>query len=154
MGRYRVNIKRKFGGVSYEAESVEEFRKGIEALPELVEAVSSTLMKKVLVPKKLALEGLIHFDDQGRPQIIADIDKLTDKQSIVLLLYATHPDGLPSSEIDSLLRISGRKAKGYLARINELRHEGHLVKEGQSYKLTIKGRKWVEDSIIPQFTLV
>ena len=72
---------------------------------------------------------------------------MTSKEAIGLLLYASRPDGLEPKEVSRLLSLSGISVAGYAARMSEMKREGISIKERDLYKLSVRGRNWVEEII-------
>lgn len=68
-------------------------------------------------------------------------------ESLEEIARASGPDGLEPKEVSRLLSISGRSMAGYAARMSEMKREGFLIKEGDMYKLSVRGRSWVEEVI-------
>lgn len=145
--KYRIVVERPFGRIELEAESLEEILEQLRSFPEWMTVIDQSIIERALAPEpKEELRGIVEFTVDG-PAIIVPPAKLTAKESIGLLLYASGPEGLESRGISRLLSLSGVVMAGYAARMSEMKREGLLVKEGDRYRLSVRGRSWVEDII-------
>ena len=146
--KIRVVIKRPFGDLEIEGESLDELIASLETFPEWLATIDRLVIGPELAPSetKMALSGLVEFSSEG-PLIIVPRDKLSDKEAICLLLYAQDPSVVEPKEVSRLLGLSGRPSIGFGSRMSELRREGLALREGEGYRLTVLGKKWVDDLI-------
>jgi len=145
--KYRIVIDRPFGRIELEAESLEEILKQLQSFPEWMTVIDQSIIERALAPEpKDELRGIVEFTVDG-PAIIVPIEKLNSKEAIGLLLYASDPDGLEPKEISRLLSLSGLGMAGYAARMSEMKREGLILREGDRYRLSVRGRSWVEEVV-------
>jgi len=145
--KYRIVIDRPFGRIELEAESLEEILKQLQSFPEWMTVIDQSIIERALAPEpKDELRGIVEFTVDG-PAIIVPIEKLNSKEAIGLLLYASGPDGLEPKEISRLLSLSGLGMAGYAARMSEMKREGLILREGDKYRLSVRGRSWVEEVV-------
>jgi len=146
--KIRVIIKRPFGNVEIEGESLDEIISSLETFPEWLATIDGLVIGPDIVPSetKMMLSGLIEFSPEG-PLIIVPKDKLTNKEAIGLILYSHDPNSIEPKEVGHLLSLSGRPATGFGSRLSEMRREGLALKDSEGYRLTILGKKWVDDLI-------
>jgi len=143
--KYRIVIKRSFGRIELEAESLEEILGELRSFPEWMTVIDQTIIERALAPEpKEELMGIVEFTVDG-PALIVPPEKLNSKEAIGLLLYASGSEGLEPKDVSKLLSLSGMGMAGYAARMSEMKREGLLIKEGDRQKLSIRGRSWVED---------
>ncbi|KPV65577.1 MAG: hypothetical protein AOA65_0008 [Candidatus Bathyarchaeota archaeon BA1] len=145
--KIRVVIKRPFGDVELEGDSLDELIEGLQAFPDWLAVID----KLIISPEMPAgtqerLTGLIEFSKDG-PLVIVPREKISDKEAIGLLLYAQDPEGLEPKEVGRLLDLSGRPSMGFGSRLSEIRREGLVIKEDNLYRLSAAGRKWTEDLV-------
>ncbi|HYB92633.1 MAG TPA: hypothetical protein VED00_00600, partial [archaeon] len=74
-------------------------------------------------------------------------ESISDKEALGLLLYAHDPNPVEPKELGRILELGGRHSPGFGARLSEMRLEGLIVKEEKAYRLSVNGKKWVEDII-------
>jgi hypothetical protein len=142
--KYRIVIDRPFGRIELEAERLEELLKELQSFPEWMNVIDQSILERALAPEqKEELMGIVESTVDG-PAIIVPPEKLTSKEAIGMLLYASGPDGLEPKEVSRLLSLSGMSMAGYAARMSEMKREGVLLKEGDMYRLSVRGRSWVE----------
>lgn len=142
--KYRIVIERPFGRIELEAEKLEELLEQLRSFPEWMTVIDQTIIERALAPEpKEELMGIVEFTVDG-PAIIVPSGKLTSKEAIGLLLHASGPDGLGPKDVNRLLSLSGMGMAGYAARLNEMKREGLVLKEGDAYRLSVRGRSWVE----------
>jgi hypothetical protein len=55
---------------------------------------------------------------------------------------------LEPKEIGALLSLSGHGTSGYGSRLSEMRREGNIIKEGNGYRLSVAGKKWINELIL------
>ena len=145
--KYRIVIDRPFGRIELEAESLEEILDNLRSFPEWMTVIDQSIIERALAPEpKDELRGIVEFTVDG-PAIIVPPEKLNSKEVIGLLLYASGPDGLEPKEVSRLLSISGWSMAGYAARMSEMKREGFLIRDGDMYKLSVRGRSWVEEVV-------
>jgi len=145
--KYRIVVDRPFGRIELEAESLEEILKQLQSFPEWMTVIDESILKRALAPEpKDELRGIVEFTVDG-PAIIVPTEKLNSKEAVGLLLYASGPDGLEPKGISRLLSLSGWTMAGYAARISEMKREGLILREGDKYKLSVRGRSWVEEVV-------
>jgi hypothetical protein len=145
--KYRIVIDRPFGRVELEAESLEEILKQLQSFPEWMTVIDQSIIERALAPEpKDELKGIVEFTVDG-PAIIVPMEKINSKEAIGLLLYASGPDGLEPKEISRLLSLSGLGMAGYAARVSEMKREGLILREGDKYRLSVRGRSWVEEVV-------
>lgn len=64
--KYRIDIKRKFGTIGLEAETVSDFKEGLTHLSDIIEAASATLEEDV------SIEAVGEYPNIGKPQSQSD----------------------------------------------------------------------------------
>ena len=145
--KYRIVVDRPFGRIELEAESLEEILDQLRSFPEWMTVIDQTIIERALSPEpREELMGIVEFTVDG-PAIIVPPEKLNSKEAIGLLLYASGPEGLEPKEVSRLLTISGMGMVGYAARMSEMKREGLLLKEGDTYRLSVRGRSWGEEIV-------
>jgi len=145
--KVKLSIKRSYGDIVIEGEGFEEIINNLKSIPEWLDIVDGLILRAGAPSShKDLLKGLAEYTAEG---IVLTIprEKLSDKESICLLLYAHEPNPLQPKEVARLLTLSGRLSAGFGARLSELRNEGLVVKEGNSYRLSALGRTFVEDMV-------
>jgi hypothetical protein len=140
----RVIIKREYGDVEIEGDSLDELIEGLESFPEWLAIIDRLVMGPEEREETRSLEGLIEITSEG-PSVIVPRDELSSKEAIGLILYAIDPDPMEPKEIGRLLKISGQPSAGYGSRLSEMKREGIVVKEDNAYRLSVAGRNWVEE---------
>ncbi len=145
--KYRIVVDRPFGRIELEAESLEEILKQLQSFPEWMTVIDESIIKRSLAPEpKDELRGIVEFTVDG-PAIIVPMEKINSKEAIGLLLYASGSDGLEPKEISRLLSLSGLGMAGYAARMSEMKREALILREGDRYRLSVRGRSWVEEVV-------
>ena len=145
--KYRIVIERPFGRIELEDENLEDLLNNLRSFPEWMAVIDQSIIESTITTESQEeLSGIIEFTADG-PSILVPLEKLTSKEVIGLLLRASSPDGLEPKEVSRLLSLSGVNMAGYAARISEMKREGIFLKEGDKYKLSVKGREWVEKII-------
>ena len=147
--KIRVVIKRPFGNIELEGESLDEIIEGLEAFPEWLDVIDKLVLGST--PEETpstedTLSKIIEYSNEG-PLILLSRDRVSDKEAIGLILYASEPRLLEPKQIGRLLELSGRPSSGFGARLSEMRREGLVVRENGTYRLSVIGRKWVEELI-------
>ncbi|MFQ6064981.1 MAG: hypothetical protein ACE5L6_05845 [Candidatus Bathyarchaeia archaeon] len=145
--KYRIVIERPFGRIEIEAERLEEILNELRSFPEWMNVIDQSILERALAPEQREeLMGIVESTVDG-PAIIVPSEKVNSKEAIGLLLCASGPDGLEPKEVSRLLSLSGMSMAGYAARMSEMKREGLLLKEGDLYRLSVRGRNWVEEVI-------
>lgn len=144
--RVRLSIKRSYGELVVEGESFEEVAEGLRELPQWLDVIESIVTGSEAPPvrAKEDLKGLVETTSRG-PVVVVPKERLSDKDAICLLLYASDPHPLQPKEIGELLMESGRHSAGFGARLSELRSEGLVIRENGEYRLTVAGKKRAEE---------
>jgi len=147
--KIRVVIKRSFGDLEIEGDSLDELISSLETFPEWLATIDRLVIGPELVPSesKMTLTGLVEFSAEG-PLIIVPRDKLSDREAIGLIIYAQDPNTIEPKEVSRLLSLSGRPSIGFGSRLSELRKEGLALREGEGYRLTVSGKKWIDDLVL------
>jgi hypothetical protein len=140
----RVIIKREYGDVEIEGDSLDELIEGLESFPEWLAIIDRLVIGPEEREETRSLEGLIEITSEG-PSVIVPRDELSSKEAIGLILYAIDPKPMEPKEIGRLLKISGQPSAGYGSRLSEMKREGIVVKEDNAYRLSVAGRNWVEE---------
>jgi hypothetical protein len=143
--KIRVTVKRPYGDIEVEGDSLDEVVQGLEAFPEWL-VVIDKLMSTTDTGQDEELGGIIEVSSEG-PQLIVPKDRVSSKEAIGLLLYSQDPAPLEPKEVGALLSLSGHGTSGYGSRLSEMRREGTILKEGGGYRLSVAGKKWIEDVI-------
>ena len=107
----RVIIKREYGDVEIEGDSLDELIEGLESFPEWLAIIDRLVMGPEEREETRSLEGLIEITSEG-PSVIVPRDELSSKEAIGLILYAIDPDPMEPKEIGRLLKISGQPSAG------------------------------------------
>ena len=145
--KIRIIVKRPYGNVEVEGESLDEVVEGLETFPEWLAVIDKLIVTPEMpLEGEKHLEGIVEITSNG-PQLIVSKDRVSSKEAIVLLLYSRDPNPLEPKEIGSLLNLSGHGSAGFGSRLSEMRREGTIIKEGQGYRLSIAGKKIVEELI-------
>lgn len=144
--KIKINIQRPYGNIEIEGESLDEIVEHLKSMPEWLDMIDTAIRSPEISTSRVALTGLVEYTKDG-PQLAVPRERLTDKESITLLLYASDPNPVEYRQLAKLLSLSGRLSAGYPARLSELRSEGYVVKEGESYRLTASGRRFVEELV-------
>jgi len=147
--KVKLSIKRSYGELVVEGESFEEVAEGLRELPQWLDVIES-IVESSEAPSparaKEDLKGLVETTGRG-PVVVVPKEKLSDKDAICLLLYASDPHPLQPKEIGELLMESGRHSAGFGARLSELRSEGLVIRENGEYRLTVAGKKRAEEIV-------
>ena len=144
--KVRVILNRSYGNIEIEGNSLDELVEGLETFPEWLATIDDLVTGPEMVPSetKMMLSGLIEYSRDGA-LIIVPKDELTNKEAIGLLLYAHDPNAVEPKEIGRLLSLSGRPATGFGSRLSEMRREGLALRDEGGYRLTVLGKKWIDD---------
>jgi hypothetical protein len=144
--KIRVTMKRPYGDIEVEGDSLDEVIQGLETFPEWLVVIDKLMSSTESEYEEAALQGIIEISADG-PQLIVPKDKVSSKEAIGLLLYAEDTKALEPREIGSLLSLSGHTSRSYGSRLSEMRREGTIIKEGNGYRLSTAGKKWIENLI-------
>ncbi len=144
----RVIVRRPYGNIEVEGESLDELVEGLETFPEWLAVIDKLIAIPEATPNEgeNPLEGVIELTSDG-PQLIVPKDRVSNKEAISLLLYAQDPTPLEPKQIGRLLNLSGHNSAGFGSRLSEMRREGVILREGQGYRISVAGKKIVEDLI-------
>lgn len=148
--KLRIVVKRPFGNIELEGKSIDEIVESLRAFPEWLDIIDKLVLKAALQEPSAEMEetlsGLVVFSKDG-PLVSLSREEVSDKEAIALILYAQGSEKLEPKEVGRLLELSGRPSAGFGARLSEMRREGLVVKEDGSYKLSVIGKRWIEDMI-------
>ncbi|HID17491.1 TPA: hypothetical protein EYP26_04265 [Candidatus Bathyarchaeota archaeon] len=145
--KIRIVLHRSYGDIEIEGESFDEVVENLKGFPEWLEVIDSMIAASAAgVSEKEILQGIVQNTPDG-PLITVPREKLTDREAVGLLIYAMEPNGLKPKELSRLLHLSGFLSVGFASRLSELKREGLAYKDGDSYRLTVAGKKWVEKLI-------
>lgn len=142
----RLTIKRRYGELALEGESVEELASLLQDISKLDEAVKLVLESEKVAQAGAELQDIVTYRGD-KPIIVVRKELMTVREAILLLLYATTAEELRVSEINEQLTESGILSAGYNARISEMTREGLIVRGENGYKLTEQGKLRVKDVI-------
>lgn len=142
----RLTIKRRYGELTLEGESVEELASLLQDISKLDEAVKVVLESEKVAQAGAELQDIVTYRGD-KPIIVVRKELMTVREAILLLLYATTAEELRVSEINEQLTESGILSAGYNARISEMTREGLIVRGENGYKLTEQGKLRVKDVI-------
>jgi hypothetical protein len=142
--KVRLVLHRSYGDIELEGDSFDEIIERIKEFPEWLEVIDTMIStQSTSVGEKDILSGLVQITTEG-PVLTVTRDKLTDREAVAILLYAMEPQGLRPKELSRLLSLSGFLSVGFASRLSELKREGLAYREGDTYKLTVAGKQWVE----------
>jgi len=146
--KVRVIVGRPYGNIEIEGESLDELVEGLETFPEWLAVIDKLIAIPEVPPseEENPLEGIIEPTSEG-PQLIVPKEKVSSKEAISLLLYAQDPTPIEPKQIGRLLNLSGHSSAGFGSRLSEMRREGTILREGQGYRISVAGKKSVEDLI-------
>jgi len=148
MPKLRVSLKHKGSEILILAKDPQEVERLLESVPNLFKKIEDVMQKMATTEEEASYRDVIRLDESGAPILKVIDSDLTDKESIMLLLYAVGDNGLKTGDIGTQLNLSGRVAKGYPARITELRREGVITRKSSGeYLLTEKGKMMARDLI-------
>jgi len=151
MGRIKTRIKAPFGEIVLEGENPKEILEILNSIPEnFIQEITNLISGKLTPPVKAQLEGIVEFTTEG--PVITTRKKLTHYEAIGLILYSMENNTATAAQISKLLESSGIKSM-VPARLNEMTKRGLVFKPNPSrpdYKLTVQGKKWVEDEVLPK----
>jgi hypothetical protein len=142
--KVRLVLHRSYGDIELEGDSFDEIIERIKEFPEWLEVIDTMIStQSTAVGEKDILSGIVQITTEG-PVLTVTRDKLTDREAVATLLYAMEPQGLRPKELSRLLSLSGFLSVGFASRLSELKREGLAYREGDTYKLTVAGKQWVE----------
>jgi len=151
---YEVELEGNFDYVKEKFESLSEtFQHHLKQ--ELPSPPSHDTLEPVLssMPSQPpeSLTGIIQFSGEGKPHLTVQADRLTAKEALALVLFATHPKPIGDDDLSGLLGSSWKTTSGAVvrARASELKREGKLIAEKGSYVLSGAGIQWVTGDLIP-----
>jgi len=151
MGRIKTRIRAPFGEIVLEGENPKEILEMLNSIPEnFIQEITNLISGKLTPPVKAQLEGIVEFTTEG--PVITTRKKLTHYEAIGLILYSMENNTATAAQISKLLESSGIKSM-VPARLNEMTKRGLVFKPNPSrpdYKLTVQGKKWVEDEVLPK----
>ena len=142
----RLTIKRRYGELTLEGESVEELTSLLQDISKLDEVVNVVLETEKAAQAGAELQDIITYRGD-KPIIMVRKELMTVREAILMLLYAATSEELRVSEINEQLTESGILSAGYNARISEMTREGLIVRGENGYKLTEQGKLRVKDVI-------
>lgn len=142
-----MTLKRSYGDIELEGETFEEIVDKLKEFPEWIDVIDSIIATKGAGSgESELLAGVVEYTPDG-PIIVAPKGKMTAREALGVLLYSSGSRGLRPRDIGRLLNLSGLLSIGFASRLSELRREGLVYKEDDSYRLTAAGRRWVEEFI-------
>jgi len=142
--KVKLVLHRSYGDIELEGDSFDEIIERIKEFPEWLEVIDTMIStQSSAVGEKDILSGLVQITTEG-PVLTVTRDKLTDREAVATLLYAMEPQGLRPKELSRLLSLSGFLSVGFASRLSGLKREGLAYREGDTYKLTVAGKQWVE----------
>jgi len=146
--KIRVVVKRPFGDIELEGENFDEIIENLEAFPEWLNVIDKLVLSATpqTSGEEDLLSGIVTLSDEG-PLITLPRERINDKEAIGLILYAQSQRMFEPKEIGRLLAISGRPSTGFGTRLSEMRREGLVAKEDGAYRLSVIGKRWIEDLI-------
>jgi len=150
MPAIKVSVKTPFGEIMVSGESPGELLEALGWLnKDFVAEVNDKVSNIIVKQSQDHLKGVIDTRRDG-PVIVAPND-MSHYESIGLILYCMKDYQASSKEIKDSLNQSGKKVT-VPARLHEMRKRGHIFKpmsKGSTYKLSVKGVKWMEEEVIP-----
>jgi len=141
--KVRLVIHRSYGNLEVEANTFDELINSLREFPEWSDVIDGLVTSSTMVEEKEVLAGVVEHTKEG-PSIVVPKERLTNKEAIGILLYAKEPEGMKPQEVGRLLSLSGFLSLGYGSRLSELRREGNLYKDGDNYRLSAQGKRWIE----------
>jgi hypothetical protein len=169
LGKVSLRFSTRYGEVSIEGNSVEEFKNllaGLGVSEANTESVLNTILNSIehqdlslripvsVTPSKPEVTGVIEYTDDGKPHIIVPPTSLTAREVIGLILYAKSPNPVSMSELTELVVNNWKSVEmPYISsNLNQMR--AFVIKEGSrgsfSYKLSGSGRNWIENELLPK----
>lgn len=145
--KVRLRLRRDYGDIELEGESFDELVEKVREFPEWLEVIDSMVAtRSSQVVEKELLQGVIQYTVEG-PVVTVSREKLKDREAVGLILYALDPQGGRPRDISRLLSLSGFLSVGFASRLSELRREGLAYKEDDIYRLSVSGKKWIEELV-------
>ncbi len=152
MGKVRTSIKTPIGEIEIEASDFKELLGYLQEVDSFINSTTGLLksVQSTLPMPRQELAGAVESSSDG-PVLVVSKDKITVKEAILLLLYAFEKP-VSQQALSRSLSVSGHMATGFAPRLSELRHEGLVLREENGeLRLTAKGSKLVEGSLVPKF---
>ena len=147
--KVRLVLHRSYGDIEIEGETFDEIIDRLKEFPEWLEVIDSMISaQSASVGEKDILSGIVQITTEG-PVLTVTRERLTDREAVAVLLYAMDPQGLRPKELSRLLSLSGFLSVGFASRLSELKREGLAYREGDTYRLTVAGKTWVESTVKP-----
>jgi hypothetical protein len=144
--KVKLTLHRPYGNVEIEGESFDEIVANLQNFPEWLDVIDDVVSRQLSETEiEESLKGIVETTADG-PVITVPRDRITDREAVGLLLY-TSSRGLRPRDLGRYLSLSGFLSAGFASRISELKREGFAYKEGDAYKLTAAGKRWVEELI-------
>jgi hypothetical protein len=145
--KIRITLKRTYGDLEIEGESFEDIVDKLKEFPQWIDVIDNIISTKSGgFSESELLVDIIENTPDG-PIIIVPGDRLTGRETVGILLYASGNQGLRPRDLGRLLNLSGLLSIGFASRLSELKREGFVLKESDTYRLTISGRRWIEELI-------
>lgn len=145
--KIRITLKRTYGDLEIEGESFEDIVDKLKEFPQWIDVIDNIISTKSGgFSESELLVDIIENTPDG-PVIIVPGDRLTGREAVGILLYASGNQGLRPRDLGRLLNLSGLLSIGFASRLSELKREGFVLKESDTYRLTISGRRWIEELI-------
>ncbi len=147
--KIRIVIKRPFGNIEFEGNSLDEIVEELQSFPEWLDIIERLVLSAA--PQEAqsmedSLSKIVVLSKEG-PLVPLSREKISDKEAIGLILYAGEPRSFEPKEVGRLLELSGRPSSGFGARLSEMKREGLVIKENGAYRLSVIGRRWVKELI-------
>ena len=145
--KIRITLKRTYGDLEIEGESFEDIVDKLKEFPQWIDVIDNIIATKSGgFSESELLVDIIENTPDG-PVIIVPGDRLTGREAVGILLYASGNQGLRPRDLGRLLNLSGLLSIGFASRLSELKRENLVLKESDTYRLTISGRRWIEELI-------
>ena len=145
--KIRITLKRTYGDLEIEGESFEDIVDKLKEFPQWIDVIDNIIATKSGgFSESELLVDIIENTPDG-PVIIVPGDRLTGREAVGILLYASGNQGLRPRDLGRLLNLSGLLSIGFASRLSELKRENLVLKESDAYRLTISGRRWIEELI-------
>jgi len=145
--KVRVVIRRPFGNIEIEGDSIDEIVEGLQSFPEWLDVIDRLILTATPQEEMTSedrLSGIVTMSKDG-PLVTLPRERISDKEAIGLILYAGEPRSFEPREIGKLLERSGRPSVGFGARLSEMRREGLIIRENGTYRLSVIGKRWIEN---------
>jgi len=141
----RVSIRDR-ATLVFQFENIEELTKKLTEIPQITELLTSKLTLDTAIARdvKPQLSAICRFLSDGQLEFIVTPKSAT--HGVALTAYAYDPEGLTVSQYQRYVKIDN--ASPYLTG-EEYRE--YYVREGEKYSISFKGKKWVEEAILPEY---